>query len=53
MQAHKSGEETLTKAELMERADKSGISDKPIYGAAYACHELSTAVPSPLQRLLT
>lgn len=32
MQAHNKGEEHLTKAELMARADKAGIAEKPIYG---------------------
>lgn len=36
LQAHQGGEETLTKAELMERADKSGLSEKPIFGEVNA-----------------
>ncbi|KAK9807365.1 hypothetical protein WJX73_007228 [Symbiochloris irregularis] len=32
LEAHNQGEDTLTKAEIMARADKSGIAEKPIYG---------------------
>lgn len=32
LEAHNKGEEHLTKAELMKRADESGLSEKPIFG---------------------